>query len=102
MGGIFCDFAKAFDYANHEVFLVQLQCFGSQDVEKDWFRCTVRNRRQKIEVTSSNSKNNFPFLSYIETWISPRINSSVSVVHDINKQLYPENKFYIRIRIICW
>jgi hypothetical protein len=59
MGGIFCDFAKAFDYANHEVFLVQLQCFGSQDVEKDWFRCTVRNRRQKIEVTSSDSTKTF-------------------------------------------
>jgi len=59
VGGIFCDLAKAFDCVNHEILLVQLQFYGIPDVAEDWFRCCVRNRRQKLEVTSPNSTKNF-------------------------------------------
>jgi hypothetical protein len=38
--------------------LVQLQFYGIRDVAEDWFRCYVRNRRQKVEVTSPNSTKN--------------------------------------------
>ena len=55
----FCDMGKVFDYANHEILLVQLQFYKIPHVAEDWFRCYVRNRRQKIEVTSSNSTKNF-------------------------------------------
>jgi hypothetical protein len=48
VGGIFCDLAKAFDYVNHEILLVKLQFYGIPYVAEDWFRCSVRNRRQKI------------------------------------------------------
>jgi hypothetical protein len=40
---------------NHEILLVQLQFYGIPDVVEDWFRCYVRNRRQKVEVASPNS-----------------------------------------------
>jgi hypothetical protein len=49
VGGIFCDLAKAFDYVKHEILLDQLQFYGIQDVAGDWFRCYVRNRRQKVK-----------------------------------------------------
>jgi hypothetical protein len=59
VGGIFCDLAKAFDYVNHEILLVQLQFYGIPDVAEDWFRCSVRNRRQIVKVTSPNSTKHF-------------------------------------------
>jgi len=59
VGGIFCDLAKAFDYVTHEILLVHLQFNGIRHVAEDWFRCYVRNRRQKVEVTSPNSTKNF-------------------------------------------
>jgi hypothetical protein len=83
VGGFVCDLEKAFDYMNHEILLVQLQFYGIPHVAEDWFRCYVRNRRQKVEVISPNSTKKFLCLRYIETWSSPRINSNVSVVHDI-------------------
>jgi len=58
VGGIFCDLAKAFGYVNHEILLVQLQFYGIPYVAEDWFRCYVRNRREKVEVASLNSTKN--------------------------------------------
>ena len=86
VGGISRDLVKAFVYANHEILKVQLQFYGIPNVAEDWFRCFVRNRRQSVEVTSPNSTKNFILcLRYIETWSSPTINSSVSVVNDTYK-----------------
>ena len=59
MGGIFCDLEKAFDYVNHEILLVQLQFYGIPHVAEDLFKCYVRNRRQKFELTSPNPTKNF-------------------------------------------
>jgi len=55
VGGFFCDLAKAFDYVNHEILLVQLQFYGIPYTVEDWFRCRVRNIRQKVEVTSPHA-----------------------------------------------
>jgi hypothetical protein len=54
VGGIFCDLAKAFDCVNHEVLLAKLQFYGIQGVAEGWFRCYLRKRREKVEVTSPN------------------------------------------------
>ena len=49
---MFCDLAKAFDYVTHEILLVHLQFYGIRHVAEGCLRCYVRNRRQKVEVTS--------------------------------------------------
>jgi hypothetical protein len=58
VGGISCYLAKAFDYVNHEILLVQLQFYGICHVAEDCFRCYVRNRRLKVEVISPNLTKN--------------------------------------------
>jgi len=52
VGGIFCDLAQAFDYLTHEIILVHLQFYGIRHVAEDCFRCYVRNRKEKVEVTA--------------------------------------------------
>ena len=52
VGGIFCDLAQAFDYVTHEIILVHLQFYGIRHVAEDCFRCYVRNRKEKVEVTA--------------------------------------------------
>ena len=59
MGRIFGDLAGAFDNVNYESLLVQLQFYEIPYVVEDLYRCYVRNRRQKVEVTSPNSTKNF-------------------------------------------
>jgi hypothetical protein len=54
-GWIFCDFTKTSDYVNREILSVQLQFYGIWDIDEYWFRCFVRNRRQKVEITPTNS-----------------------------------------------
>ena len=51
--------AKAFDYVNHEISLVQLQFCGIPYVAEDWFRYYVRNRRQNVEAKSPHSTTTF-------------------------------------------
>jgi hypothetical protein len=59
VGGIFCDLSKAFDCGNHEILLKKLHFYGIQGVTTDWFRFYLTNRRQKVEIKSPNSTQNF-------------------------------------------
>jgi len=54
-GGIFCDLAKVFYCANHEILLAKLHFYGIQGVSEYWWRSYLTNRRQNVEVTSPNS-----------------------------------------------
>jgi hypothetical protein len=58
-GGIFSDFAKALDCMNHEVLLTKLYLYGIWRVPEDWFRSYLTHRRQKVEIKSPNSTQNF-------------------------------------------
>jgi hypothetical protein len=55
VGRIFCDLAKAFDSVNTEILLNKLQFYGIQGVTANWFRSYPTDRKQKIEIKSSNS-----------------------------------------------
>ena len=55
VGRIFCDLAKAFDSVNHEILLTNLHFFDIQGTTLSWFRSYVIDRKQKIEIKSSNS-----------------------------------------------
>jgi hypothetical protein len=59
VGGIFCDLAKAFDCANHEILLAKLQFYGIQGVTADWCRSYLTNRKQKVEIRSPSSTQYF-------------------------------------------
>jgi hypothetical protein len=58
-GEIFCDPLKAFDCVNHEILLAKLHVCGIQGVMADQFRSCLTNRRQKVEIRSPRSTQNF-------------------------------------------
>jgi len=77
---------QTFDCVNHDILLSKLHSYGICGVSEDWFRPYLTNRRQKVEVKSLNTGQNFfSAWGYNETWSSPRINSRVPVVHNIYK-----------------
>jgi hypothetical protein len=55
IGGMFCDLAKAFDCVDHEILLTKLHFYGIQGTMVDWFRSYLTDRKQKIEIKSSNA-----------------------------------------------
>jgi hypothetical protein len=55
VGGIFCDLAKAFDCVNHDILLTKLHFYGIQGAVVNWFRSYLTNRKQKIDIKSSNA-----------------------------------------------
>jgi hypothetical protein len=59
VGGFFCDLAKALDTMNHKILLAKLHFYGIQGVSEDWFRSYISNIRQKLEVKSPYTAQNF-------------------------------------------
>lgn len=52
-GGLFCDLAKTFVCLNHEILLAELHFYGNQEVNADWLRSCLTNRRHKVEIKPS-------------------------------------------------
>jgi len=44
---------------NHKILLVELHLYGIRRISEDCFRPYLTNRRQKLEVKSPNSTQNF-------------------------------------------
>ena len=59
VGRILCDFAKAWECLNNEIFLVKLHFYGILGVYEDWLRSCLTDRRQKVKVKSPNTTTNF-------------------------------------------
>jgi hypothetical protein len=59
VGGIFCDLGKAFDCVNHENLFTKLHFYGIQGQPANWFRSYHTDRKQKVEIKSSNNTQNF-------------------------------------------
>jgi hypothetical protein len=59
VGGIFCNVAKAFDCVNHESLLTTLYFYCIHVPAENWFRSYLTDRRQKVEIKSSNNTQNF-------------------------------------------
>jgi hypothetical protein len=56
--GIFCDLTKAFDCVNHKILLSKLYHYSIRGVNALWFESYLQKRRQKIEITLQNKKEN--------------------------------------------
>jgi len=54
--GIYLDFQKAFDTANHAILLHKLHNYGIRGVALDWFRNYLSGRYQYTTVNGVNSK----------------------------------------------
>jgi hypothetical protein len=50
---------KAFDSVNHEILLAKLHFYGIQGVTVGWFTSHLTNTRQKVEIRSPSSTQNF-------------------------------------------
>ena len=55
-GGVFLDFQKAFDTANHEVLLKKLHHYGIRWIIIEWFKSYLYDRTQKTKVNGSASE----------------------------------------------
>jgi hypothetical protein len=50
---------KVFECVNHEILLAKLHFYSIQGIMADWFRSYLTNRRQKVEIRSPRSTQNF-------------------------------------------
>ena len=56
VGGIFCDFSKAFDCMDHDILLDKMHYYGVQGISHQWFRSYLENRKQQAYLPSCNSE----------------------------------------------
>ena len=54
-GVIFIDLKKAFDIVHHAILLSKLQKYGIKELEHDWFKYYLVNRRQFCRVNGVSS-----------------------------------------------
>ena len=52
---IFCDLRKAFDTVSHCILLSKLKKLGVRNVELQWFKNYLSNRKQLVHVNGENS-----------------------------------------------
>jgi hypothetical protein len=52
---IFCDIKKAFDTVDHKILLRKLSNIGVRGIELKWFESYLSNRKQFVNIGSSNS-----------------------------------------------
>ena len=53
--GVYLDFKKAFDTANHEILLSKLQHYGVTGIANDWMRSFLTNRKQYTSINGYDS-----------------------------------------------
>ena len=55
--GIYVDFKKAFDTVNHNILLDKLSHYGVREIENNWFKTYLTNRKQHVTVSGQTSDN---------------------------------------------
>jgi hypothetical protein len=59
VGGIFCDFSKAFDCIDHEILLSKLEFYGTSGSAKQLITFYFQNRYQRVLIKNKGSINYF-------------------------------------------
>ena len=49
-GAVFIDLRKAFDSVDHEILISKLESYGLRDIELDWFRNYLTDRKQLVSL----------------------------------------------------
>ncbi len=52
---IFCDLRKAFDTCDHQILLKKLHHYGIRDVELEWFKDYLNDRKQFVYIDGMSS-----------------------------------------------
>ena len=55
--GIYVDFKKAFDTVNHNILLDKLGHYGVREIENNWFKTYLTNKKQHVTVSGQISDN---------------------------------------------
>ena len=55
--GIYEDFKKAFDTVNHNILLDKLGHYGVREIENNWFKTYLTNKKQHVTVSGQISDN---------------------------------------------
>ena len=53
VGGLFCDFHKAFDCVNHELLLAKLEYYGISGISNNLIRSYLNDRYHKVEIINN-------------------------------------------------
>jgi hypothetical protein len=48
VGGIFCDFEKAFNYVNNDILLLKLETYGITGKDKELYHSHLKGRYQRV------------------------------------------------------
>ena len=54
-GAVFIDLRKAFDSVDHEILISKLESYGLKDIELDWFRNYLADRKQLVSFGKETS-----------------------------------------------
>jgi hypothetical protein len=50
VGRIFCDLTKTFDYVNHNILIMKLQCYALHEAKINWFKSYLSHRKQTVNI----------------------------------------------------
>ena len=53
--GVFIDFQKAFDTVDHNILIEKLNHYGVRDLQNEWFKSYLINRKQYVTVNNESS-----------------------------------------------